>query len=220
MTTSPSLDNSSSEQLPGSTGRRRFWTILPLAIFAGVAGVFIIALLFGDPKNIPSVMVGKPVPVFSLPAIANVTGPDGQPAPGFDQNALKRGKITILNVWATWCASCRDEHPMLMTLNKRAGVQVFGIDYKDNAGEARRYLQRHGNPYNALGEDKTGRVAIDFGVYGVPETFIIDGNGVILLRHPGPVTEDVLTAMILPVIAKARADAKQRGAQAVQNAGG
>ena len=198
---------SSSEGLapaPGHQGRS-LGALLPMGIFAAVAGLFLVALFFGNPGQLPSTLIGKPVPEFKAAAIEGVIGPDGTPVPGFTNKDLATGELTLVNVWATWCTSCRLEHPVLMTLKERTGVRVFGIDYKDTATAARRYLSVHGNPFEKLGEDKKGRIAIDLGVYGVPETFLVDGQGKVLLRHPGPVTEPVLKTLIEPAIAAARA---------------
>ncbi len=188
-------------------GKRSFGALLPVGIFALVASMFLVALFFGNPSKLPSTLIGKPLPAFEARGIPGVFAADGSPVPGFTHKDLATGELTLLNVWATWCTSCRLEHPFLMTMKERTGVRVFGLDYKDTATAARRYLSVHGNPFEKLGEDKDGRIAIDLGVYGVPETFLVDGDGTVLLRHPGPVTEAVLKTLIEPAIAKARARA-------------
>ncbi len=190
--------------------------VLPVALFGAVAGVFFIALFWGNPGQLPSALIGKPVPSFNAPPVTGVTTRSGTQMPGFSNLNLAEGELTLVNVWATWCASCRLEHPVLMTLKKRLGVRVYGIDYKDDDTSARRYLNVHGNPYEKLGKDDQGRIAIELGVYGVPETFLIDHDGKVLLRHPGPVTEDIVQTLIKPAIVKANRKAKVRPATNIQ----
>ncbi len=181
---------------------RRLLAWLPLAVFAGLAALFLVRLGAGDPSRIPSPLIGLPVPDFTLPPL---TGRPALPAAaaeaaenhgvGLDAAALKRGHVTLVNVFASWCAECHDEHEILMMLSKsprmkEIGAALDGIVYKDKAEDARRYLGSKGDPYAALGDDRTGRTAIDFGVYGVPETFVVRGDGTLAYKLIGPVTPD------------------------------
>jgi cytochrome c biogenesis protein CcmG, thiol:disulfide interchange protein DsbE len=178
---------------------RRFGLALPLLIFAVLAGLFWYALQSGDPSRLPSVLIGKPVPEFTLAPLEGLLA-DGAPVPGFASTDLAQGEPTIVNVFASWCLECQVEHPLLMALGKEPGVRLFGIDYKDDAASARRFLGRHGNPYSRVGVDPSGRTAIDFGVYGVPETYVVAGDGTIAYRHVGPLTEAVIKEKILPLL--------------------
>ncbi len=180
--------------------------ILPLAIVVILLGLMGYALRSGDPASLPSVLIGKPVPEFNLGAIPSLNSEGGAPVQGFSSAVFKTGKVTLLNVWASWCAPCAVEHPQLVELSNK-GVPIYGMNYKgDTADAARRFLLRHGNPFLAVGMDVTGMTAIDFGVYGVPETFVIDGAGRIVLRYPGPLTEEVIADKIMPAIHKAEKD--------------
>lgn len=176
---------------------RRWLAILPLAVFAALAAVFLFQLLSGrDAATIPSALIGAPAPATSLPAL------EGMNLPGFESAALA-GKVTLVNVWASWCAPCREEHPILMALASRAGVDIVGLNYKDKPENARRFLGELGNPYDAIGVDTTGRAAIDWGVYGVPETFLVGRDGKIAWKHVGPFTEQSVAEQLLPEIEKA-----------------
>jgi len=175
--------------------RRSLLLILPVLTFAVLAGIFFVRLRSGaDPQAIPSALIGKPVPAFQLEPVAGVAD-GGRPIPGLSSADLKGG-VTILNFWASWCAPCQIEHPMLMRLAREPGLRVVGIDYKDAAEAGRRYLARNGVPFRALGADTTGRVGIDFGVYGVPETFIIGPDGVIRDKLVGIVTPENLAGVL------------------------
>jgi len=165
----------------------RFW---PLALFGGIIIVFAFGLRLGDPSILPGSMQNKPVPVFVLPPLANMD------IEGFATEDLHQPRPLLLNVWASWCVPCRLEHPLLMQLAEQ-GVLVYGLNYKDNAAAARRFLGQLGNPYQRIGADPGGRVAIDFGVYGVPETFVID-KGVILYRYAGALTPQIIADNIRP----------------------
>jgi len=178
---------------------RRFGLALPLIVFAGLAGLFWYALFGGDPSRLPSALIGKPVPEFKLPPVEGLLG-DTAPIPGFTSADLAQGEPTVVNVFASWCGECQLEHPLLMELSKAPDIRLFGIDYKDDAASARRFLGRYGNPYARVGADQSGRVAIDFGVYGVPETYVIAGDGKIAFRHVGPLTEAVINNKILPLL--------------------
>ncbi|MFE1600127.1 DsbE family thiol:disulfide interchange protein [Methylobacterium sp. ID0610] len=180
---------------PASPWRGRLLFLLPLLVFTALAGLFLGRLLTAgyDPSAVPSALIGKPVPAFSLPALTGL-GPAGQPVPGLSSDDLK-GKVTVLNVWASWCTPCQAEHPMLMRLAKD-GVNLVGIDYKDAPENGRRFLGRHGNPFRAVGMDETGRVGIDFGVYGVPETFVIGPDGRIRDKLVGILTPENYAAFL------------------------
>jgi cytochrome c biogenesis protein CcmG/thiol:disulfide interchange protein DsbE len=182
---------------PRSLGR--VGLALPFLIFALLAALFWYALYGGDPSRLPSALIGKPVPAFDLPPVDGLIS-DGAPVPGFTAADLAQGAPTIVNVFASWCAECQVEHPLLMALSRRPGVRLFGIDYKDDPASARRFLGRHGNPYARVGADPSGRTAIDFGVYGVPETYVVTGDGKIAYRHVGPLTESAIKENILPLL--------------------
>jgi cytochrome c biogenesis protein CcmG/thiol:disulfide interchange protein DsbE len=177
---------------------RRWGLALPLVVFAALAGLFWYALHGGDPSRLPSALVGKQVPKFTLPPIDGMVGPDG--AKGFSDADLAGGEPTIVNVWASWCVPCHAEHPLLMQLAKEPGVRLYGINYKDDPAAARRFLGRLGNPFTRVGADRSGRTAIDFGVYGVPETYVIAGDGKIAYRHVGPLTEEAIKQKLLPLV--------------------
>ncbi len=181
---------------------RRLGPALPLAIFAVLAGLFWYALQSGDPSLIPSPLIGKKVPDFTLPALQGL-GAGGKEVPGFASADLAQGEPTLVNVFASWCVECQVEHPLLLALSRQPGIRLYGIDYKDDPVAARRFLGRYGNPYARVGADRSGRVAIDLGVYGVPETYVIAGDGKIAYRHVGPLTEQVLKNKILPLLSPA-----------------
>ncbi len=190
----------------GPARARRIWLALPLIIFAALAGLFWYALHTGDPSLLPSAMIGKTVPEFALPPIADLTA-DGAAVPGFASQDLVQGEPTVVNVFASWCLECQAEHPLLVALGKEPGIRLYGIDYKDDAAAARRFLGRYGNPYARVGADASGRVAIDFGVYGVPETYVVTGDGRIAYRHVGPLTEKAIREKLLPLLKPAAANA-------------
>jgi cytochrome c biogenesis protein CcmG, thiol:disulfide interchange protein DsbE len=178
---------------------RRWGPALPLLVFAALAGLFWYALHAGDPSLLPSPMIGKPVPDFTLAAIEGLSA-DANVVPGFASADLAQGEPTIVNVFASWCVECQVEHPVLLALAQEPGIRLYGIDYKDDQAAARRFLGRYGNPYAKVGADSSGRVAIDFGVYGVPETYVVTGDGKIAYRHVGPLTEDAIKNKILPLL--------------------
>jgi cytochrome c biogenesis protein CcmG/thiol:disulfide interchange protein DsbE len=175
--------------------------LLPLVLVALLLGLLFIALRTGEHENLPSALIGKPVPEFALPPIANVLGGNG-PTPGLSSAAFKTGKVSVLNVWASWCAPCLAEYPQLIELSEK-GIPLYSINYKDKPEAARRILATHGNPFRAIGADESGFTAIDFGVYGVPETFVIDGDGKVAYRYPGPLSAQILAEKIMPAIRKA-----------------
>ncbi len=176
--------------------RTRFITLLPVLIFAGLA-VLLFKGLSGDPSTLPSTLINRPVPEFKLPAVA------GLDRPGLSSEDLRKGKVTIVNIWASWCGPCRAEHPVLMELAKRDDIVLVGINNKDDAANAARFLGALGQPFSAIGADTTGRVTIDWGGYGVPETFIVDGNGIIRYKHVGQLPEDVQAGRFADEIKKA-----------------
>ncbi|HUU66336.1 MAG TPA: DsbE family thiol:disulfide interchange protein [Methyloceanibacter sp.] len=181
--------------------KRSRWTVaLPLLVFAGLAGLFFYALQTGDPSKLPSAMIGKPVPDFTLAPLDGLKTEDGASMQSFTSAELAGGKPTIVNVFASWCVPCLQEHPMLMALAKDTDVRLYGINYKDDPASARRFLGRYGNPFARVGADRSGRAAIDFGVYGVPETYVISGDGKIAYRHVGPLTEQAINEKILPLM--------------------
>ena len=196
-----------SSPLPETAAPRRAARILflvPVLIFAGLAALFMARLYAGDPSKLPSALIGKALPSFDLPPVAGLRGPSGEPLAGLSAASLKGDKVTILNVWASWCAPCRIEHPVLMDLAKEPSIRLVGFNYKDKAENARRFLGTFGNPFAAVGADETGRTAIDFGVYGVPETFVIGRDGTIRHKHVGPLTPETLPAFMEQVKAAAR----------------
>lgn len=169
---------------------------LPLVIIVALGSVFYFRLYGGNPNVVPSALINAPAPSFELPAL--VTADNAQILPGLTTADLK-GEPTIVNVWASWCGPCREEMPYLVSL-KEQGVRIYGINYKDSAANAIRFLSRYGNPFDRIGVDQTGRTSIDWGVYGVPETFIIDADGVIIHKHIGPFNETHVRDVFLPMI--------------------
>ena len=167
--------------------------LLPLGIFI-VLVVFLAIGLNRDPREVPSPLVGKPAPAFALPLLHK---PESSFAPKDMQ-----GKVWLLNVWASWCVSCRQEHPILVELAKSGLVPIYGLNYKDPREDALKWLKQFGDPYTLSIVDAEGRVGIDYGVYGVPETYVIDKAGVIRYKQIGPVTQDVLEKTILPLVAE------------------
>jgi cytochrome c biogenesis protein CcmG/thiol:disulfide interchange protein DsbE len=180
----------------------RLLYFLPVAIFAALAILFLVRLFGGDPSRVPSALIGQPVPAFALPPLPGLVE-EGRPVPGLSGADLK-GKVTIINVWASWCVPCRQEHPSLVELAKDPSARLAGIDYKDNPENARRFLGALGNPFAAVGADQSGRAAIDWGVYGVPETFIVGPDGTIRHKHIGPLLPGDLPAFMDKVRAAAR----------------
>jgi cytochrome c biogenesis protein CcmG/thiol:disulfide interchange protein DsbE len=178
---------------------RRFIVLVPLLLFLGLAALFLMQLLSGrDVAEIPSALIGQPAPETNLPPL------EGMALPGIDSKNFA-GKVTLVNVWASWCAPCREEHPLLLALSQDKRFSIAGLNYKDAPENARRFLGSLGNPYAAIGVDQAGRAAIDWGVYGVPETFLVGKDGEILFKHVGPLTEQAITDALLPAIEKALA---------------
>jgi cytochrome c biogenesis protein CcmG, thiol:disulfide interchange protein DsbE len=181
--------------------RRSFLMALPLIAFALLAGLFWFRLGGGDPSRIPSALIGHPAPPTALPPVAGLTS-NGQPVPGLDP-ALFKGKVSLVNVWASWCIPCHDEAPLLTELAKDKRFQLVGINYKDAPDNARRFLGRYGNPFAIVGADGNGRAGIEWGVYGVPETFIVGREGTILYKLVGPVTPENIETVLKAEIDKA-----------------
>ena len=165
--------------------------LIPLGAFIVLAVLLAVGLRL-DPREVPSPLIGKPVPSFTL---ARLEKPDATVS-----NADLRGKVWMLNVWASWCAACRDEHPVLVEFSKRKLVPIYGLNHKDERADGLAWLAKLGNPYETSLYDNDGRLGIDFGVYGVPETFIIDREGIIRLKHIGPITPEVFTQRIEPML--------------------
>lgn len=178
---------------------RRLLYILPAAALAGLVAVFFVLLSEEgrDPGAVPSPLVGKPVPSFTLPALA-----DG----GTVSDGDLKGAVTLFNVFASWCLPCRVEHPILMRIAAERKVRVVGLNYKDKPEDATKWLAELGNPFATIASDRQGRVAIDFGVYGVPETFIVDAKGIIRYKHVGPIHPNEYAERIAPLLARLLAE--------------
>lgn len=171
----------------------QFKRFIPIIVFLGL-GIFLLRGLSMDPRNIPSTMIDKPVPSFQLPTLSKLDGK-------FSNNNFK-GHVSLMNVWATWCATCQQEHMVLMDISKRYPISIYGLDYKDDPVQAQAWLHEYGNPYKLIGLDTMGKVAIDWGVYGTPETFLIDADGIVRYKHVGPIDVRVWKHEFLPLIKK------------------
>ncbi len=178
---------------------------LPLVLFLALAGLFFVGLQSGDPSKLPSALIGKPVPEFDLPPLEGLKH-DGAQVGGLKTGDLKGKGVQIVNFWASWCLPCRDEHPFLERLTKESKAPLVGINYKDKTAAARRFLGQLGNPFQAVGVDTNGSAAIEWGVYGMPETFIVGDDGTILYKHVGPIDARDVEAELLPAIRKARGE--------------
>ena len=176
---------------------KRALYIIPVLLFAALAYVLFDSLRSPPPDELPSVLVGKSVPGFGLQPL------DAQ-AQGFAPKDLASGHVTVVNVWASWCVPCREEAPMLAALTRDHDVVLYGLVYKDTPARARAFLNQVGNPFARLDLDADGRAGIGWGVYDVPETFVIDGSGIVRARHSGPLTQEVMLDEVLPAIAAAR----------------
>ncbi|MEO9336235.1 DsbE family thiol:disulfide interchange protein [Mesorhizobium sp. SB112] len=189
-----------SENIETQKRPRRLIVLLPLAIFLTLAAIFLLQLLSGrDISAIPSALIGHEAPKTNLPPL------QGMSLPGLVSGDFK-GKVTLVNVWASWCAPCREEHPILLALSQDKRFDIAGLNYKDRPENARRFLGDLGNPFSAIGVDQAGSTAIDWGVYGVPETFLIGKDGKIIYKHVGPLSIDAARDDILPRIEKALAE--------------
>jgi cytochrome c biogenesis protein CcmG, thiol:disulfide interchange protein DsbE len=184
--------------------RRRLFVLLPLVVFLALAALFFFRLGSGDPSRIPSALIGRPAPDTNLAAVPGLNARDGKPMPGIAAADFK-GAVTLVNVWASWCVPCHDEAPLLEALSADTRIRIVGINYKDQPDNARRFLGRYGNPFVAAGTDQNGRASMEWGVYGVPETFIVGRDGNIAYKLVGPITEANLARVIKPEIEKALA---------------
>ncbi|MGH8462311.1 MAG: DsbE family thiol:disulfide interchange protein [Stenotrophobium sp.] len=167
---------------------------IPVVVLIGLVLLFSISL-FRDPREVPSPLIGKPAPAFSLPLL------DSKAL--YTENDLK-GRPLLVNFFASWCVGCQVEHPLLLKLAQQDGVEIVGMDYKDTPADINQYLQRHGDPYRRVIEDARGSAGLDWGVYGVPETFVLDAQGTIVYKQIGPMTEDAWTHKIEPLLAVSR----------------
>lgn len=184
-----------------ATRSRRWLVLLPLIGFGVIAALFLVRLYGGDPSKIPSALIGRPAPQTTLPALEGLMR-EGAAVPGLDPSVFK-GKVSLVNVWASWCVPCHDEAPLLTELGKDKRLQLVGINYKDVADNARRFLGRYGNPFSVVGVDGNGRASIEWGVYGVPETFIVGRDGTIVYKLVGPITPDNIDRVLKAQIDKA-----------------
>lgn len=181
-----------------SQRRRLLFALIPLAAFLALAGLFYVSL-GGDTQRLPSALIGRPAPQFALPELP------GSGLPASTGADLRKGSVTIVNVFASWCGPCRDEHPYLMRLAadeglKAKGVRIAGLAYKDDPDQSLRFLKGLGNPYDSIGVDRSGRAGVEWGVYGVPETFVVTGEGVIAYKFVGPINERGLRERLIPAI--------------------
>ena len=179
----------------------RKWLLLPALAFAVLAAIFLLRIdqsrdSGGNISKLPSALIGKPAPATALPPL------QGLNMPGLDP-AVFKGGVTLVNIFASWCGPCRDEHPELLELAKRNDIRLIGFNYKDKDENARRFLGSLGNPYAAVGVDPSGRAGVEWGVYGVPETFVIAPDGTIAYKHVGPITPDIRTGKLASAIAAA-----------------
>lgn len=174
---------------------KRFLLLIPAVLFAGLVWLFYAGLSGPPPSQLPSPLVGKPAPEFTLPALSGG---------GFSHADLAKGEPTVVNFWASWCAPCRVEHPLLEALAARGNIRLYGVAWKNKPELARRFLDELGNPFARADLDETGRMGIDWGISGVPETFVVDGRGIIRAHYAGPLTPDVVSEVILPALKGAR----------------
>ena len=182
--------------------RRRLIAIVPLIVFVSLAVLFLMRLVTGgDPSHVPSALIGRPAPATTLPPVEGLQQ-NGKPVPGLTPEMFI-GKVTLVNVWGSWCVPCRDEAPLLHALARDSRIQLVGIDYKDQPDNARGFLKNYGNPFVAIGADPNGRASIEWGVYGVPETFIVGRDGKIAHKLIGPISPENLAAELKPAIEKA-----------------
>ncbi|QGX98756.1 DsbE family thiol:disulfide interchange protein [Roseovarius faecimaris] len=171
--------------------------LAPPLVFFALAMLFFVGMQRENPDELPSALEGKPAPAVEVTALGD--------APVFEDAMLRGEGVKLVNFWASWCAPCRVEHPNLELMAKE-GITIYGVNYKDDPAKAQRFLRELGDPYAALGADASGRMALNWGLYGVPETYVIDGNGQIVLRFAGPITPSILESTIRPAIAEAQAN--------------
>jgi cytochrome c biogenesis protein CcmG/thiol:disulfide interchange protein DsbE len=191
----------STDMTESATRSRRWLVMLPLIGFGILAALFLARLFGGDPSKLPSALIGRPAPQTALPALDGLLR-DGAAVPGLDPAAFK-GKVSVVNVWASWCVPCHDEAPLLTALGKDKRLQLVGINYKDAPDNARRFLGRYSNPFAIVGVDGNGRASIEWGVYGVPETFVVGRDGTIVYKLVGPVTPENVDRVLKVEIEKA-----------------
>ena len=191
----------SDQSTPAPASRRTFLMVLPLLAFTALAVLFWFRLGSGDPSRIPSALIGHPAPQTTLPPLEGLQA-DSTRVPGLDPAAFK-GKVSLVNVWASWCVPCHEEAPLLTELARDKRFQIVGINYKDAPDNARRFLGRYGNPFSRVGTDANGRASIEWGVYGVPETFVVDPEGTIVYKLVGPITPENFRTVLLPQMEKA-----------------
>jgi cytochrome c biogenesis protein CcmG, thiol:disulfide interchange protein DsbE len=192
---------------PNDIWRRRLVVLVPLALFLGLSVLFLIRLGAGDVSHIPSALIGKPAPATNLPPVPGIER-DGKPVPGLEAADFK-GAVTLLNVWASWCVPCVEEAPLLVRIARDPRIRIAGINYKDSPENAKRFLNRYGNPFAANGMDSNGRASIEWGVYGVPETFVVGRDGLIAYKLIGPITAQNADTVLKPEIEKAIAAASK-----------
>ncbi|TNE59944.1 MAG: DsbE family thiol:disulfide interchange protein [Alphaproteobacteria bacterium] len=178
-----------------------FVRFLPLALFAGLSLLLGIGLYIGNPQEIPSVFIDEPAPQIDLAPLPGYKEGQG----GLTNDLFTRGQVSVVNVWASWCAPCRNENPALIAWARTHDVPIYGFNYKDETADALAFLRDLGDPFTAIGVDPLGRTGIDWGVYGVPETFVIDGNGRVVYKHVGPLDAQSLRSIIEPAIEEAEA---------------
>ena len=193
---------------PEQPPRRSPLLLLPVGFFIGLALMFGYALRTADPSKLPSALIGKAVPVTALPQLAGLVV-NGKPIGGVQSADLARGDVVVVNFFESWCAPCVQEHPLLGELKQKAGVRLIGINHKDPEPGGLRFLTRLGNPFDAVGVDASGRAGIEWGVYGMPETFVVDGTGKIIFKHVGALTAEALATRVIPAIERAQARGKK-----------
>ena len=197
-------DGAASGKKGGARGGPSLLIMLPVIAFAALAIIFALSLKSGDPSRLPSALIGKPAPTVDFAPLEGLRQ-DGVAVPGIAAASLKSGEVTVVNFWASWCGPCVQEHPLLVELGQRTGVRIVGVNYKDPPPGGLRFLGRYGNPYAAVGVDPSGRGAIEWGVYGMPETFVLGGDGHIRYKHVGPISRESLEGKVIPVIEELRA---------------
>lgn len=204
------MTQTSSPKRPGaadakpSLGTRRWGLALaPVLIFAALAAMFAFSLQKGDHSKLPSALIGRPAPALVLAPLDGLVEA-GLPVAGIMPADLTSGRPTVVNFWASWCLPCVEEHPLLMRLKQQAGVTIVGVNHKDQVANARRFLARYGNPFARVGTDGNGRAAIEWGVYGMPETFVVDGRGIVVFKHVGPISPETLERQLIPAIERAK----------------
>ena len=183
--------------------KRVLVALLPLIIFAVLAGIFTWQLLSGkNMQEIPSALIGRDAPLTDLPQLEGLLQANGTQTPGLKGSDLK-GQVTLVNIWASWCVPCRDEHPQIMKLGQDDRIRVVGLNYKDAPENALEFLSSLGNPYDVVGTDRSGRAGIEWGVYGVPETFIVNREGKIVYKFVGPLSDESMVKQFMPEVEKA-----------------